>query len=305
MIWASLFPESQDEFLSLRNSLSRLHLSDSAFHYEEESSGILGRGFRCGFLGMLHLEIITERLRREFNQELIVTAPTVVYKVTTKNGEIVNVYAPHQFPGHGDVQHVSEPWAQVTLVIPRDYLSNSIQLLNDFEAQIVDTVTHGGRNATELIADMPLRELMRNFFDAVKSATSGYGSLSYELTGYRDAIVERLDIMVNGEIIPAFTRICSAQRINTEADDLVEHLSQLLPAQLVVIKVQAMVNGRIIASSQVKALRKDVTGYLYGGDITRKKKLLEKQKKGKKKMQQLANIEIPSDVFLKVVQGKK
>jgi GTP-binding protein LepA len=305
MIWASLFPETQDEFLSLRSSLARLHLSDSAFQYEEESSGILGRGFRTGFLGMLHLEIITERLKREFNQELIVTAPTVVYHVTTKNNETIDVYAPHQFPDHGDVLSVAEPWAQVTLVIPRDYLSNAIQLMHEFEADIVDTITHVTRNSTELVAHMPLRELMRNFFDAVKSATSGYGSLSYELIGYRDAMVERLDIMVNSEIIPAFTRICSAVRVDREAEDLVEHLQELLPAQLVVIKVQAQVRGKIIASRQIKALRKDVTGYLYGGDITRKRKLLEKQKKGKKKMQQMADIEIPSDVFLKVVQGKK
>lgn len=305
MIWASLFPESQDDFLSLRSSLARLHLSDSAFQYEEESSGILGRGFRCGFLGMLHLEIITERLRREFDQELVVTAPTVVYHVTQRNGEIVDVYAPHQFPDHGDVESVEEPWAQVTLVIPRDYLSNAVQLMHEFEADIVDTVTHTTRNSTELVAHMPLRELMRNFFDAVKSGTSGYGSLSYELIGYRPAQVERLDIMVNGEAIPAFTRICSVNRVDREAEDLTDHLQELLPAQLVVIKIQAQVRGRIIASRQIKALRKDVTGYLYGGDITRKRKLLEKQKKGKKKMQQMANIEIPSDIFLKVVQGKK
>jgi GTP-binding protein LepA len=305
MIWASLFPESQDEFLPLRSSLARLHLSDSAFHYEEESSGILGRGFRCGFLGMLHLEIITERLRREFDQELVVTAPTVVYQVTKKNKEVVDVYAPHQFPSHGDVESVREPWAQVTLVIPRDYLSNAIQLMHQFEADVVDTINHHTRNSTELVSHMPLRELMRNFFDAVKSATSGYGSLSYELIGYRDADVERLDILVNNEAVPAFTRVCSTTRIQLDAEELTAHLKELLPAQLVNIKIQAESRGRIIASETIKAMRKDVTDYLYGGDITRRKKLWEKQKKGKKKMQMLANIEIPSDVFLKVVQGKK
>lgn len=305
MIWASVYPESQDEFLSLRNSLQRLHLSDSAFHFEEESSGILGRGFRCGFLGMLHLEIITERLKREFDQEIILTAPTVEYSVTKKNGEVVDVYAPHHFPGHGDVQEAREPWVQMRFVIPREYLSNAIQLLNNYESNIVDTITHGVRNSTELVAEMPLRELMRNFFDAVKSATSGYGSVSYELIGYRVADVERLDITINGEIVPAFTRICSTIRIQEEAKELVEHIGELMPQQLVIVKIQAFMRGRIIASHQIKAMRKDVTDYLYGGDITRRKKLWEKQKKGKKKMQLLANVEIPNDVFLKVVQGKK
>ena len=305
MIWASIYPESQDEFLGLRNSLERLHLSDSAFHFEEESSGILGRGFRCGFLGMLHLEIITERLRREFDQEIILTAPTVEYSVTTKNGEVMDIYAPHHFPGHGDVAEAREPWVAVHLVVPRDYLSNSIQLLTNYESNIVDTITHGVRNSTELVAEMPLRELMRNFFDAVKSATSGYGSVSYELIGYRVAQVERLDITINGDIVPAFTRICSTERIAIEAEELVEHLEELLPQQMIIIKIQANVRGRIIASRHISALKKDVTQHMYGGDITRRKKLWEKQKKGKKKMQMLGNVEIPNDVFLKVVQGKK
>ncbi len=305
MIWASIYPESQDEFLNLRNSLERLHLSDSAFHFEEESSGILGRGFRCGFLGMLHLEIITERLRREFDQEIILTAPTVEYSVTTKNGETMDIYAPHHFPSHGDVAETREPWVAVHLVIPRDYLSNSIQLLTNYESKIVDTITHGVRNSTELVAEMPLRELMRNFFDAVKSATSGYGSVSYELIGYRVAEVERLDITINGDIVPAFTRVCSTLRIPIEAEELVEHLEELLPQQMITIKIQANVRGRIIASRHISPLKKDVTQHMYGGDITRRKKLWEKQKKGKKKMQLLGNVEIPSDVFLKVVQGKK
>jgi GTP-binding protein LepA len=301
VVWASLYPESQDDFDMLRTALDRLRLSDSSLQYEEEVSGTLGRGFRCGFLGMLHLEIITERLLREHNLELIITSPSVIYHVTRKNGEKLTVYSPPLFPDHGDVIHVSEPWVLLKIMVPSQYVSPLMQLLFEHEGDVTDTLTFGdGR--TQLTIEMPLRELMRNFFDELKSATSGYASLSYEMIGERDADVERLDIMVADEPVPAFARVVARRRVQEEAEDAVERLFAVLPRQMFQIKIQGKAHGRILASRTVKAFRKDVTGHLYGGDITRKMKLREKQKKGKKKMAGRGNVNIPHDVFLKMMK---
>lgn len=299
VIWASVYPESQDDLPILRQSLERLRLSDSSLSYEEESSGIMGRGFRCGFLGMLHLEIIIERLRREFNMELVVTQPTTVYEITKNNGEVEEIYAPARFPD--DPKQVREMWASVTLITPTDYVGGISQLLYDHEAKVgaSETLPDG---KLEMKAEMPLRELMRGFFDRLKSVSSGFASLSYEIIGLRDADVVRLDILVAEELAPAFTRIVSKRRMQTEAEQMVEKLFELLPKQWFDLKIQAKADGRIIASRKKSAMRKDVTGYLYGGDITRKMKLLEKQKKGKKKMLARGKVDIPHEVFLKVVR---
>jgi len=301
VIWASVYPESQDDLVALRQSLERLRLSDSSLSYEEESSGVMGRGFRCGFLGMLHLEIIIERLRREFNMALVVTQPTTVYEITHLNGDVEEIYAPARFPDDGQAKMVREMWASVTLITPPEYLGGITQLLYDHEAKVgaTETLPDG---KSELKAEMPLRELMRGFFDRLKSVSSGFASLSYELTGLREADVIRLDILVADEVVPAFSRIVSRRRVNTEAEALVEKLEKLLPRQLFELKIQAKADGRIVASRRKSAMRKDVTGYLYGGDITRKMKLLEKQKKGKKKMLARGKIDIPHEVFLKVVR---
>ena len=301
VVWASLYPESQDDFDMLRTALGRLKLSDASLAYEEETSGTLGRGFRCGFLGMLHLEIITERLTREFNLQLIVTTPSVTYEVRTKTGKNIIVYSPSLFPDYGEVEVVHEPWVTVKVITPSGYMSMLMQIIFEHEGSAIDTQNFGDGRA-QVTIDMPLRELMRNFFDDIKSGTSGYASVSYEIGNMRKADVERLDILVAGEPVAAFARIVSSRRVQEEAEAVVEKLAKILPQQLFVIKVQGQAHGRILSSETIKALRKDVTGYLYGGDITRKMKLLEKQKKGKKKMAKTGSVNIPQDVFLKMMK---
>jgi GTP-binding protein LepA len=329
VVWASVYPEDADDFELLKQALGKLKLSDSAFSYEEESSGSLGRGFRCGFLGLLHLEIITERLKREFDLDLVIATPSITYEVTLRDGSsgsavqnslgnvylgniktdqngkrTVMVYSPAVFPDHGQYESVREPWVKLSIITPDHYTGSIYQLLYDHEAELKDTMSFGdGRS--QLVIDMPLRELMRNFFDELKSISSGYASLSYEFDGMRFADVTRLDILVAEEPVEAFTRVTASRRIEEEGRKAVERLKEVLPRQLFVTKIQAKANGRIIASESLSAMRKDVTGYLYGGDITRKKKLLEKQKKGKKKMQERSKgaVNIPHEVFLKMMRN--
>ncbi len=301
VVWASVYPESQDDLPALRQALARLQLTDSSLSFEEESSGVLGRGFRCGFLGMLHVEIITERLRREFSLHLIVTTPTIAYTVTTKKGARETVYTPSRFPPFGEIVSIEEPWVKVIIITPPDSLPSLMQLFHQHEAGITRTETYAdGR--LELTAEMPLRELMRGFFDKVKNVSSGYASLSYEFLNERPADVVKLDILVAGEPVPAFARVVARRRVQEEGEHMVEKLHTILPRQLFVTKIQAEALGRIIASRTLPALRKDVTGYLYGGDVTRKKKLLEKQKKGKKRLAATGTVTIPEDVFMKMMQ---
>lgn len=304
VIWASVYPESQDELRTLRQALERLKLTDSSLSFEEESSGVMGKGFRCGFLGMLHVEIVIERLRREFSLPLVVTAPTTVYTVTLSNGVVEDVYAPARFPDDGTASRVLERWTHVSILAHPEHVGPISQLLYDYEA-IVDSTETMPDGKVRLDAEMPLRELMRGFFDRLKSVSSGFASLSYELGDMRDAEVTRLDILVAEESVPALARVVSRRKVQHEAEAMVEKLQELLPKQLFELKIQARVGGRIIAARRLSAMRKDVTGYLYGGDVTRKMKLLEKQKKGKKKMlaRGKGTVDIPHDVFLKVVRG--
>ncbi|MBX4215797.1 translation elongation factor 4 [Candidatus Parcubacteria bacterium] len=302
VVWASIYPESQDDFMALRQALFRLKLSDSSLSFEEEASGVLGRGFRCGFLGMLHLEIITERLRREFNLVLVITTPSINYEVELKNGKKLMVYSPALFPDHGSYKEVREPWVKVKIIAPSEYVSPLMQILFDHEAEIGDTETWSEKRVA-LNALMPLRELMRNFFDEIKSHSSGFASLSYEFAEMRLADVARLDILVADEPVVAFARVVSHRRVEEEAEAAVEKLASILPQQLIVVKIQGQALGRIISSRTLRALKKDVTGYLYGGDITRKMKLREKQKKGKKKMQARGKVNIPHEVFLKMMRS--
>ena len=302
VVWASVYPESQDDFDNLRMALGRLRLSDSAFSYEEEVSGALGRGYRCGFLGMLHLEIITERLRREFNLELIVTLPSITYQVTLRGGKEVTVYSPHLFPDDGTVQSVQEPWVQASIITPLTYVGALMPFLYEHEGEVVD-IGQFGDDRSKVAVMVPLREMMRGFFDELKSLTSGYASVSYGESNLRPADVVRMDILVGDEPVHAFTRVIARRRMQQEADTFTERLEDLLPRQQVVMKIQAKCLGRIIASRTLKAFRKDVTGHLYGGDISRKNKLLDKQKKGKKKMREYATVNIPHEVFIKVMKN--
>jgi GTP-binding protein LepA len=250
---------------------------------------------------MLHLEIVSERLRREFDLDLIVTSPSVTYEVMTKNGKMVTVYSAALFPDHGDVAMVEEPWVEIKIISPSEYLGNIMNLLYEHEGETGDTVTFGdGR--TQLTVNMPLRELMRNFFDDLKSVSSGYASISYEINEMRTAEVTRLDVLVAEEEVAAFARIVSTRRAEVEADETVEKLSKALSRQMFVVKIQAKVLGKIVASRKLSAMKKDVTAKLYGGDITRKMKLREKQKKGKKKMAAMGKVNISHDVFLKMMK---
>jgi GTP-binding protein LepA len=301
VVWASLYPENQGDFPALARSLARLRLSDSSLSYDEEHSETLGRGFRSGFLGMLHLEIVAERLRREFSLALILTSPTVTYRVTAASGAERLVHTPSQFPDEGAAREVFEPWARARIILPQEYLGALLRLLHSHEALVGDSETFDERRVC-IAADLPLRELMRGFFDALKSATAGYASLSYEQSGERPASVARLDIAVAEEVVPALSRVVGRARVEEEAREAVERLYAILPRQLFVTKIQARALGRIIASRTLPALRKDVTAKLYGGDVTRKMKLLEKQKKGKKKMRERGRVSIPHEVFLKMVK---
>ena len=304
VVFASVYPESQDDFAMLKQSLGRLRLSDASFSYEEESSGALGRGFRCGFLGMLHLEIITERLRREFNLNLVVTTPSITYNVLLRNGKEVIVYSPAFFPEHGEVVKVLEPWVEVKIFTPSEYLGALVQILYDYEAKVIETESFGDKR-TSLTLHMPLRELMRNFFDQIKTVSSGFASMSYTIGEMREADVVRLDIFIAEEIVPAFTRVVARRSVEEEAKKAVEKLSEILPRQMFVTKIQAQSMGRIISSHTLSAMKKDVTAKLSGGDISRKKKLWEKQKKGKKAMLlRRSKINIPHDVFLKMMRAE-
>ena len=303
VVWASVFPESQDDFTMLKQALDRLRLSDSSLSYEEESSGVLGRGFRCGFLGMLHLEIVTERLRREFDIEIIITSPSIVYEITWENGKVEEIYAASRFPDHGAKVKVREPWVLAQIILPPQYVGTVMTLLYDHEASVLETAVFvDGRNL--LSVEMPLRELMRNFFDRLKNATSGYASLSYEIAEMRSADVARLDVLIAEEIVPAFSRVIGVRRIEIDAKAVVEKLYTTLPRQMFVTKIQAKAMGRIISSRSLSAMKKDVTGYLYGGDITRKMKLREKQKRGKKRMLEHGKVNIPQEVFMKMIKSE-
>jgi GTP-binding protein LepA len=306
VVWASVYPEDADDFPNLKLALGRLRLSDSAFSYEEESSGTLGKGFRCGFLGMLHLEIITERLRREFGLHLVVTMPSITYKVLLKNKKEEIIYSPHFFPDDGQILEVFEPWVKVKIITPGAYASILMPFLFEHEA-IVHATENFGDNRSAINLEMPLRELMRNFFDDLKSITSGYASISYELGEYKVADVVRLDILVADEPMMAFCRVVARRRVEEEARSQVERLKSIIPRQQFPFKIQGKALGRIIASESVSAFRKDVLMHgskvVGGGDVSRKKKLLEKQKRGKARMKENAKVNITQDVFLKMMRS--
>ena len=302
VVWASLYPESQDDLALLRQALGRLRLSDSSFTYEEEASGTLGKGYRCGFLGMLHLEIVTERLRRELNLNLVVTMPTITYEVEFKDGAKKTIYSPSLFPDDNELVTVSEPIVTMKIITPPAYLSGLMKSMYEHEAEILATENFGD-NRTLLTMRMPLRELMRNFFYEVKSVSSGYASISYDITDNRPADVVRMDVIVNEEPVPAFARIVSRRRAEEEAEQTVERLHAIMPRELFTYKVQSKALGRIISSRTISGKKKDAAGTLSGGDITRKMKLREKQKEGRKRLKEHGSVTIPQEVFVKMMRA--
>ena len=302
VVWASIYPESQDDLPMLRQALGRLRLSDSSLTYEEESSGTLGKGYRCGFLGMLHLEIVTERLRREFNLNLVVTMPTITYTVEMKNGKKTTVYSPALFPDDHDIKQVSEPIVTMKIITPPKYLNGIMKSLYDHEGEVTGTENFGD-NRTLLTLKMPLRELMRNFFDETKSVSSGYASISYDITEERPADVVRMDVLVADLPVAAFARVVSRRRAEEEAESTVERLHAIMPRELFTYKIQSRAFGRIISSRTISGKKKDAAATLSGGDITRKMKLREKQKEGRKRLKEHGKVIIPQDVFVRMMRS--
>ena len=301
MVFSGIYPADGAKYQDLRDALEKLKLNDASMSYEMESSIALGFGFRCGFLGLLHMEIIQERLEREYNLDLITTAPNVVYRVTKTNGDVMLVYTPLDYPDPMEIQLAEEPYAKVNLIAPQEYVGNIMDLCQQSRGEFKDMVYLDARRV-ELHYEMPLNEIIYDFFDALKSRTRGYGSLDYELIGYRPSRLVKLDILLNGDIVDALSFILFADNAYPRARKICEKLKENIPRAQFEIPVQAAIGGKIIARETIKALRKDVLAKCYGGDITRKKKLLEKQKEGKKRMRTFGTVSVPSEAFMAVLK---
>jgi GTP-binding protein LepA len=301
MVFASFYPAEEADYDHLRDSLAKLKLNDSSLVFEPESSEALGRGFRCGFLGMLHLEIVSERLRREYDLELVVTTPSVAYRIIEKNGAEKTIYSPQELPDPSKLQEIKEPWMNLEIVCPNVYLGQIMKLLQSSDG-IYKTTEYLGEERVIIRYEAPLREIIVDFYDRLKSITSGYASMSYDLVGWRKGDLVKLDILAAGDDVPALSRIIPRHKVEAEGRAMVEKLKKILPRQLFTVALQAAIGGKVIARETIAAMRKDVTGYLYGGDYSRKKKLLEKQKKGKKKMKSIGKLKIPQKAFLEILK---
>ena len=301
MVFSGVYPADGAKYQDLREALEKLKLNDASFVYELESSIALGFGFRCGFLGLLHMEIIQERLEREYNLDLITTAPNVVYRVTKTDGEVLMVDNPLDYPDPMEIELAEEPYVKLSLIGPQEYVGNMMDLAQQRRGEFKDMV-YLDANRVELHYDMPLNEIIYDFFDALKSRTRGYGSLDYELIGYRPSKLVKLDILLNGDIVDALSFILFAENAYPRARKICEKLKDNIPRAQFEIPVQAAIGGKIIARETIKALRKDVLAKCYGGDITRKKKLLEKQKEGKKRMRTFGTVSVPSEAFMAVLK---
>ena len=301
MVFSGVYPADGAKYQDLREALEKLKLNDASFAYELESSIALGFGFRCGFLGLLHMEIIQERLEREYNLDLITTAPNVVYRVTKTNGETMMVYTPLDYPDPMEIELAEEPFVKANLIAPQEYVGNIMDLCQQRRGEFKDMV-YLDANRVEMHYEIPLNEIIYDFFDALKSRTRGYGSLDYELIGYRPSKLVKLDILLNGDIVDALSFILFADNAYPRARKICEKLKENIPRAQFEIPVQAAIGGKIIARETIKALRKDVLAKCYGGDITRKKKLLEKQKEGKKRMRTFGTVSVPSEAFMAVLK---
>ncbi len=302
MVYASFYPTSGDEYDVMRDSLDKLNLNDAAFNFEPESNPALGRGFRCGFLGLLHLEIVQSRLEREFNINPTITTPSVVYKIKLKNKkELMTIYSPSEFPDPAEIEEVFEPYAKLEIISPSRYLGSIMEVMQNTRAQYVDTqYLDSERMIIQFKA--PLSDVITNLHDDLKSASQGYASMNYKIKDYLSYDLIKLDILIAEEKVEAFSRIVPREKAYSEGKKIVSKLKKIIPRQNFQIAIQASISGKIIARETVKAFRKDVTAKLYGGDITRKRKLLEKQKKGKKKMKNIGRVNIPTEAFLSVMK---
>ncbi|EIB4933975.1 elongation factor 4 [Vibrio tarriae] len=302
-VYAGLFPVSSDDYDNFRDALGKLSLNDASLFYEPETSAALGFGFRCGFLGMLHMEIIQERLEREYDLDLITTAPTVVYEVLKTNKEIVYVDSPAKLPAINDIEEIREPIARCNILVPADYLGNVITLCIEKRGTQVDMVYHG--NQVALTYDIPMAEVVLDFFDRLKSTSRGYASLDYGFQRFEMSYMVRVDVLLNGDKVDALAIITHRDNSQTRGRQLVEKMKEFIPRQMFDIAIQAAIGNHIIARSTVKQLRKNVLAKCYGGDVSRKKKLLKKQKEGKKRMKQIGNVELPQEAFLAILHVGK
>ena len=302
-VFAGLFPVSSDDYEGLRDALAKLRLNDAAMFYEPETSQALGFGFRCGFLGMLHMEIIQERLEREYNLDLITTAPTVVFEVETAKGEIIKIDNPADLPQPNNINEIREPIIIANILVPQDYVGNVISLC--IEKRGVQKKMQYLGNQVTMSYEIPMNEIVLDFFDRLKSVSRGYASLDYEFTRFQAADLVKLDIMINGEIVDALSLIVHREQVQYRGRELADKMKEIIPRQMFEVAIQAAVGSKIVARTNVKALRKNVTAKCYGGDVTRKRKLLEKQKAGKRRMKQVGKVEIPQEAFLAVLNVGK
>ena len=298
---AGVYPLDGGDYENLKVALEKLKLNDAALNYEPETSVALGFGFRCGVLGLLHLEIVQERLEREFDLNLITTAPSVIYKVYKKDGTMIELYNPVDLPPTQDIEYIEEPVVKAEIMLPKDYVGNVMELCQNRRGIYIDMKYLDSSRVT-LEYELPLNEIIYDFFDTLKSKTKGYASIDYELSEYRKSELVKLDIHINNEQVDALSFIVHKDTAYTRGRKMAEKLKTVIPRQLFEIPIQAIVGGKIIARETISALRKDVLAKCYGGDITRKKKLLEKQKKGKKKMRQIGSVEVPQEAFLSVLK---
>ena len=301
MVYCGVYTEDGSKYPDLRDALEKLQLNDAALTFEPESSIALGFGFRCGFLGMLHMEIIQERLEREFDLDLVTTLPSVIYEVTKTDGTVVKVDNPHNYPDPGTITEAREPYAKVSIISPPDYVGNIMPMCQERRGEFKD-MQYLDTNLVELHYLMPLGEIIYDFFDALKARTKGYASLDYELAGYRPSELVKVDLLLNGDQVDALSFIAHKDKAYPRARRMCEKLKENIPRQMFEVPIQAAIGGKIIARETIKALRKDVLAKCYGGDITRKKKLLEKQKEGKKKMRSLGTVQIPTEAFMAVLK---
>ncbi len=301
MVYCGIYTEDGSKYPDLRDALEKLQLNDASLSFEPESSAALGFGFRCGFLGLLHMEIIQERLEREFDLDLITTLPSVIYEVTRTDGTVVRVDNPHNYPDPAHIAEAREPYVKVSIISPNDYVGNIMPLCQDRRGEFVD-MQYLDTNLVELHYQMPLNEIIYDFFDTLKAHTKGYASLDYEISGYRPSELVKVDLLLNGDQVDALSFIAHKDKAYARARKICEKLKENIPRQLFEVPIQAAIGGKIIARETVKAMRKDVLAKCYGGDISRKKKLLEKQKEGKKKMRSLGTVQIPSEAFMAVLK---